>query len=211
MTEEIHSTQSQHSDPVRESYSAKYLTDGQYDEAIALTKVIEGEINRTGSFREKLQDYAHAFARTEKFDAVKSEVIVRDLFKARTGETMNQMRERLVDRERVLLGDDKTPATISEQQRGKAFSHAREIGVMIASNERIPFYRAYSHQAKQHAADLGVTEMASRKLMQSEFKAIERQELGAWGKELEKAQQRDAPDAHPTQDQAVSRSYSRSR
>ncbi|MCV6576163.1 MAG: hypothetical protein OIF58_10560 [Cohaesibacter sp.] len=42
-------------------------------------------------------------------------------------------------------------------------------------------------------------------------RTLERQELGVWGKELEKANLQSTPHAHPTQDQAVSRSYSHPR
>ena len=86
----------------RESFSGRLLTDAQFDEAMALTGIIEREIKKNGAFKEKLGDYAHAFSRTEHFVSAKAETVVRDLFKARTGMTMNQMREELMERVKTL-------------------------------------------------------------------------------------------------------------
>ena len=72
-------------DVARESFSGRLLTNAQFEEAMAITGIIRREIQNSGSFKEKLGDYAHAFARTEKFDVMKAETIIRDLFKARTG------------------------------------------------------------------------------------------------------------------------------
>jgi len=47
----------------RENFSGRLLTEPQFDEAMAITGIIEREIQRTGTFKEKLGDYAHAFAR----------------------------------------------------------------------------------------------------------------------------------------------------
>ena len=57
----------------RDSYSARLLTNGQFEEALANTHIIEREIRRSGSFKEKLGDYAHAFARMQGFDTMKGE------------------------------------------------------------------------------------------------------------------------------------------
>ena len=84
----------------RESFSGRLLSGSQFGDAMAITEVIQREIWKTGTFKDKLGDYAHAFARSEKFDAMKAETIVRDLFRERTGKTMNQLREELLDREK---------------------------------------------------------------------------------------------------------------
>lgn len=159
----------------RDSFSGRLLTNAQFDEAIAITGIIEREITRSGTFKEKLGDYAHAFARTENFDALKAETILRDLFKARVGRSMNQMREDLVQRE------EKLPANA----RTLALEHAREVGSMIRDGILISFNRAFSHQAQAMASGLGITDAGAKRLMKDEFKAAENREFYEWGKEME--------------------------
>ena len=94
----------------RESFSGRLLNDAQFNEAIAITGIIEREIKRSGTFKEKLGDYSFAFARSERFDAMKAEAVLRDLFKERTGQSMNQMREGLVENEQKLTDDQRQQA-----------------------------------------------------------------------------------------------------
>lgn len=159
----------------RESFSGRLLTDGQFDEAMAVTGIIEREIMRSGAFKEKLGDYAYAFARTENFDAMKAETILRDLFKARTGRSMNQMREELAEREEKL----------PKQERSLAIDYARAVGSMIRDGDKINFNRAFAHQASQLAGELRITDAGAKRLMKEEFAAKEDRDLYAWGKELE--------------------------
>jgi hypothetical protein len=160
---------------VRESFSARLLTDRQFSEAIAITGIIETEIRETGSFKEKLGDYSYAFARSQTFDAVKSETIIRDLFKERTGQTMNQMREGLAEQE------DK----ITDDSRAKAYSRACAIGDVMESGVKVTFHRAYAQEAQQLGAELGVTDACAKRLMREEFASAEGSELVDWGKELD--------------------------
>lgn len=183
----------------RESYSGRLLSNDQFDEAIAITGIIEKQIHKTGTFKDKLGDYTNAFARSEKFNMIQAETIVRDLFKIRTGKTMNQMRETLMAQEEKLLGprnarkgaDNQAQGAIepslSERGKNSAYQAAAAIGDMIEQGDKISFFRAYTHQASQLAQDFGITEMGARRLMREEFKAVEGQELMDWGKQLEEA------------------------
>lgn len=110
----------------RESFSGRLLSGAQFDEAIAITKIVEREIHKSGTFKDKLGDYAYAFARSEKFDAMKAETIVRDLFKERTGQSMNQLREKLADTEKNL----------TDEQRQSAYDFACRVGDMIENEKR---------------------------------------------------------------------------
>ncbi|MDJ0630570.1 MAG: hypothetical protein QNJ44_20100 [Rhodobacter sp.] len=83
-------------DAARNSFSGKTLTGSQFKEAWALAAILHGEIHKTGSFREKLTDYAHPFARSEKFDALRDEAILRDIYSGRYGQSLNQTREALI-------------------------------------------------------------------------------------------------------------------
>lgn len=159
----------------RESFSGRLLTDRQFDDAMTITGVIEREFKNSGAFKDKLGDYAYAFARSEKFDAVKAETILRDLFKERTGQTMNQLREELVKREEA----------ITDEHRAQAYARACEIGDMMENGVKLSFHRAYAHQAQQLAGEIGMTDTCAKRLMREEFAAAESSELHDWGKELD--------------------------
>lgn len=196
----------------RESFSARLLSDAQFEEAIAITRIIEREINKSGTFKDKLGDYAHAMARTEKMDAVKAETIVRDLFKARTGQTMNQMREQLAAQE------EKLPKDALE----KAHKHTLQAGAHVESGEKITFYRAFAFEAQQLGAQLGITDTAAKNLMRESFKQAENRDVFEWGKELDDAHYRpqidaeakmrsqSGDDAEPSQRDAPKRQFSQS-
>ena len=159
----------------RDSYSARLLTNGQFEEALANTHIIEREIKRSGSFKEKLGDYAHAFARMQGFDTMKGETILRDIYKARTGETMNQTREVLMEREEKVgdrMGED-------------AYRHATEIADLMEHGVKMCFRRAAAQKAETLAMEHGTTERFAYRKMAEEFEAAENMKLSDWGKELE--------------------------
>jgi hypothetical protein len=159
----------------RDSFTGKTLTDGQFEESWALAGVMERSIRTSGSFVEKLGDYAHAFARAERFDATRGEVIIRDMFKARYGVTMKQMREGLLKREAEVKD------TINEQ----AIEHARGIEPLIRDGETMPFYRAYDRQAAKMATTFGITQAGAKTMMKDAYEKIEGRDLYETGKALE--------------------------
>ena len=161
---------------VKSSFMGKTLTVSQFDESWSVAEIIHRGIEKTGSFREKLTDYSHAYARSEKFDQMKGETIIRDIFKARYGETMNEMRLDLKKRE-------ENPA---EDARKVALSEARRIEPMIRDKETMPFYRAYDHAAYTLAQHLAITETGAKDLMKETFREAEGQELYDHGKAVEK-------------------------
>ena len=187
----------------RESFSGRLLTDSQFDEAMMITGVIEGEIQRSGRFKEKLGDYAYAFARSDRYsDPVKAENTLRDLFKARTGQTMNQMREGLLEREAKLLGRDaqnnegdpgqnsiqsKEPIEpeISEAGKARAIAATDDVAHMVETGDKMAFHRAYAHQAAALAKDFGITEFGAKRLMKDQFELHQNRPLQEWGKELD--------------------------
>lgn len=160
----------------RESFTGKTLTEAQLDESWNLAGIMERSIRRSGTFSEKLTDYSHAFARTEKFDQLKGETIIRDIFKARFGQTMNQMREGLMERE-AQLGPDAAQ---------EALEYARRVLDDIQQGETMPFYAASDRQAQPFAQTFSVTEVAAKKSMSAAFKEAEGKDLYEVGKALEK-------------------------
>lgn len=160
----------------RQSYTGSKLSDSQFDESWAVAEIMHRGIRKSGSFREKLTDYSHAFSRGEKFDAMKGEVIIRDQFKARYGETLNQMREKLKAREADI------PLSGQEQ----ALDHARMIEPLIRDGETMPFYRAYDQVGGALAEKLNITETGAKSLMADTYSKNEGRELYETGKALEK-------------------------
>ncbi len=154
----------------RETFSGRLLTDPQFDEAIAITRVIEREIYRSGSFKDKLQDYAYAMARSENMDARKLEGTVRDLFKERTGQTMNQLREKLKAREE----------TQPENLRDMALVNAHEIEVRMANGDKIAFHRSVAEKAQTLADELGFTDNHAKKLMIEAFNVQQGDDGMSW-------------------------------
>ena len=160
----------------KNSFTGKTLTVSQFDESWALAEIIHRGIEKTGSFHKKLTAYSDAFAKTEKFDQMKGETIIRDIFKARYGETMNDMRLDLKKRE-------ENP---TEDARKVALSEARRVETMIREKETMPFYRAYDHAAYTLAQHLAITETGAKELMKETFREAEGQELYDHGKAVEK-------------------------
>ncbi len=166
----------------RMSFSGRLLTDRQFNDFIAVTGIIERRIEETGSFVDPLNDYANALARTERFDAVKSGNTIRELFKLRTGLTMNAMREEFLEREAALFDRENNPA---EQERQKAYRAGVEAGRMVETGDKITFYRALNHEAVQLAKQLSITHVGARKFIDESFEEIEGRSLSEWGRELD--------------------------
>lgn len=161
----------------REGYSGRLLSDPDFDEAMLITCIMEKEIQKTGRFAEKLNEYSAAYAHTRKnLSGVKAEKIIRDLFKERTGMTMNEMREVFVKREESL----------TETQKRAAFPYASEVGPMIEKGNKISFHRAFSHQAKTCAMELNITDLGAKRIMSEQFEAVKGEKLYDWGKDHEK-------------------------
>ncbi len=162
----------------RESFSGRLLTDSQFDEAIAITQILEREVYKSGSFKDKLQDYSYAMARSEKLDSKRLETTIRDLFKERTGRTMNQMREELKAREDRL----------DDADRDQILMASHEVEVMMANGDKITFNRALAEKAQTLAEELNITDNGAKKLMADTFDA-EQSEDGPrfyeWGEALD--------------------------
>lgn len=159
----------------RHGFTGRNLTDSQFAESWGLAGIMERSIRANGSFHEKLTDYAHAFARNEKFDTVKGETIIRDIFKARYGQTMNQMREGFIERESQL----------KDVTRDQALAQARKIETLIAEGETMPFYRAYDQASASLAESLGITQAGAKTMMREAYRTVEGRELYDTGKALE--------------------------
>ena len=173
----------------RKSFTGKRLTSSQFDESWAIAGVMEREIRTSGSFIEKLTDYAHVFARSQKFDALKGESIIRDIFAARYGQTMNKMREGLMQRE----------ATLKENGQDQALHYAQSIGWMIVEGETMPFFSAYDEAATAMAIQHSISETGAKELMKEAYAQAEGRELYDAFKELEQQFHRPKQEAKSTE------------
>ncbi len=187
----------------RQSFSGKGLTESQFQEAWAITGILHGEIQKTGSFREKLTDYAHAYARSEKFDAMRGENVLRDIYQGRYGQTMNQTREGLMEREAQLPSN--AQAEIKWQ--------ANRVMDLIKDGPTMPFYQAYDVAARELAQSFSITQRTSKELMSSAFKDERNRTLYEAGKEQEETHHkpvREAEVAARKAEQQQTRSQSQS-
>ena len=159
----------------RQSPAGHKLTESQFDETLAIVGIVAREIHKSGAFRDKLSDYAHAFARSERFDTLKAEEIIRDVFKAYYQKTMNQMREDLMHHETELEW------TLGEEP----LSRANAVVSLIGEGPTMPFYRAYDQVAADMAASHGITETGAKELMKTAFATHHGRELYDDGKKAE--------------------------
>ena len=191
----------------RESFSGRLLSERQFEDTMAVTGIIERRIKETGTFKDCLGDFSNALARSERFDIMKADSTVRDLFKIRTGVTMNQMREALMENEQKLFDHENNPA---ETERQKAYSAANEVGRMVKEGNKMSFHRAFAYEASQLATELNITDVGAKKLISETFKETENSEFRDWGKELDEKFYRPQIDAEKKQ-RSEEKTYSRSR
>lgn len=165
----------------RASYAGRLLTDRQFNDFMSITGIVERRIQETGSFRECMKDYASAAARTERFDAAKADGIIRDLFKARTGITMNEMRTQLLEREEQLLSPENEKAQDILEQ---AYESAIQAGQAVEHGNMLTFFRALNFEAVNLANSLEITHVGAKKLIETSFQKTENRPLREWGEEL---------------------------
>lgn len=169
----------------RETFSGKTMTETQLTQAHAIAGILHAEIQRSGSFKEALTDYSHAFARNEKFDALRGEAMIRDLYSARYGQTLNQTREGLIA----------TADSLPEHAQTRTLDCAETIGDLIQAAPTQPFYKAYDRAANTLSAEFGITQVTAKKMMSEAFEQTHGKDLYAHGKEVENAYHKPARDA----------------
>lgn len=190
---------------VRNSAIGKTLTHSQFVDGYSIAKMIHTNIRKTGTFKDKLTDHAHAFARQERFDALKGEQIIRDVFIERYGQSMNELREEFLTREEDLF----------DQAHDFALEHAEKIGPMIRQGETMPFYLAYDRAAHLMGKRLSITENTAKDWMKHAFEKAHGKDLYETCKQVEKdyhypvkEQERERRQSMRTQETTRARRYS---
>ena len=161
------------------------MTDTQVKQAMAIADIIHAEIQRSGSFIEALTDYSHAFARNQKFDALRGEKMIRDTYTAAHGQTLNQTRVGLETAEENLPDTAKT----------RALDCAESIGPLIQAAPTQPFYKVYDRAAVTLSAEFGITQNAAKAMMKDAFELRHSRDLYTHGKEIEEANHKPTRDA----------------
>ena len=158
-----------------ESYWGGRLSAGQFEQSWLLAGIVEDQIRRTGKFSEKMADYAHAFARSEKFDVTLADDIIRGQFKNRTGVTMNDFRKAIMEREKTV--------ELDPGYQSQALNAATQIAKTIETR-KIPYWRALDQAAVPLSKEHGVTESHVKSMMKEQM-ASKGEDLYAIGKEAE--------------------------
>lgn len=175
----------------REGFSARLLTDPQFEEFVSICMILNREIHRSGSFIEKLENYAFTISRTEKgINAAKADTILRDIYKGLFGHSLDQLRKQLLkteeelDDEQKSIGLDFAYATLQQiedgAQEAKGANGSALVGIKL-----VPFHRAYAEQGALMAMELGITDVFAKKLMSEQFEAAEAREFYEEGKQFE--------------------------
>ena len=152
-----------------QSYSGQRMTNAEFEDAYAICGIIAREIKRSGSFFEARENYAFSFSKGKKISTEQAQDALGDVFKARHGQTMNEMREA------VIAQDQKVTAKM-------AAPYAEKVGQLIQEGETMPYYKALDQSSAEMAGAHGMTQNHAKSLMK-EAKG----DLYDLGKELQAA------------------------
>ena len=161
----------------RESFNGRGLTEAQFQKAWAIAAVLRAEIQERGTFREALTDFSHAFARGEKFDALRAEGVLRDVFGGRYSQSLNAYRESL----------EESLQSLPESARDRALAAAESVATMIQEGQTRPAYQANDAAAVTLSQELGITKIGAQNLMNETFKATHGVSLYNHSKDIEQA------------------------
>ncbi|WP_299870531.1 hypothetical protein [uncultured Hoeflea sp.] len=160
---------------VRKTHTSKRLTSSQFDELHLMVQILDREIRRSGTFKEKLLDLAHDHARSHKYDPVQAETMLRDLYAATYSITLNQRLTSLMEGEKEM----------GAQLREKALEAANTVPSRIKDGDTLPAYRAIDDGAVDLANDLKITERTAKRAMFDSYEQATGNDLYRVAKDLE--------------------------
>lgn len=173
----------------RQSQTGQRLTQAEFDDAYAISGIVNREIQKTGSFYEARENFAFAYAKGKKISPDQAQGVLNDIYKARYGQSMNQTREALIAQ------DQKVTAAV-------AAPYTAKVGELIQQGETMPFYKAQDQVAGEMARTLGITEKRAKSLMKEDSVARFDKDLFDMGKELEAAYHEPVQEAKVAQEKA---------
>jgi hypothetical protein len=159
----------------RKKHTSKWLTSSQFDELHLMVQILDREIRRSGTFKEKLLDLAHDHARSHRYEPVQAETMLRDLYFATYGISLHQRHTWMVEGEKKL----------GDQLKEKALEAANTVPSRIKDGNTLPAYRAIDDGAVDLASDLYITERTAKRAMFEAYKEATGKDLYRLAKELE--------------------------
>jgi hypothetical protein len=135
-----------------QSYSGRRLSGSEFEDVYAITGIIARDIERTGSFFEVRKGYAFAYSMGKKIDTEQAKDVIGDVFKARYGQTMNEMRETLIANEQKATAKMAAP-------------YAQNVRNLIKDGETMPYYKALDQSSAEMAQAHGITQNRAKALM----------------------------------------------
>ncbi|MEO1143146.1 MAG: hypothetical protein AAFW66_12515, partial [Pseudomonadota bacterium] len=156
------------------------LTTARNDESHMLAAIIKREIEHSGRFKDKLANYADAYARTDgNISAYAAEEIIREQFRNNWGHDMKDHLDALNQRE----------ASLTEQERKKGVEHADRTLTGIRE-DGLRWWRAQDREARSMATHYNITEAGAKRIMKEEFKRERGQDLYDVAKTVEQENDR---------------------
>ena len=176
----------------------KNLTGSQKEELQMISHIMAREIQKNGSFSDKLDDYSYAYSKSQdRVTAEKANGYIRAQFQVDHGQTMKDMMDKLRAKEEKL----------DEHSLGLARNFAHCIEKEMKAGD-VPFYLAYDNQGRKFAEQFGVTERKAKSLIKTSFEDNSEHDFYNYHKGIEKIHYKSEPRAE-TQEQQRARSQSR--
>ncbi len=169
----------------RDSFHGRAMTEARFEMTDGMARMLEREIQKSGSFYNLRIDLTSALARSETIEPVKAESMIADVFKARNGVTMNQMRDGLEAQEKIVA------ETIHDQALQQAYQSMQ----LIENGPTMPRYRAIDIAAIVLAQENNITEASAKKFMAEAYEKAEGRDFYEAGKEAEDTYHKPVRDA----------------
>ncbi|MCP4184878.1 MAG: hypothetical protein GY761_16425 [Hyphomicrobiales bacterium] len=159
----------------RDSFHGSAMTVARFEMTDGMARMLEREIQKSGSFYNLRIDLTTALVRNENIEPAQAESMIADIFKARAGVTMKQMRDGLEAQEKKIAD------TIHDQALEQAYQSLQ----LIETGPTMPRYRATDITAIVLAQENNITETAAKKFMAETYEKVEGKDFYEAGKEAE--------------------------
>ncbi|MGH1464137.1 MAG: hypothetical protein ACRBBQ_02135 [Cognatishimia sp.] len=159
----------------RQSFTGSGLSESQFEMAKSLGGVMHAGIWKDGDFFKRLKKHSEAFADTQKFDEKRAEIIIRDIYTAYHGHSMNALREELRNSHTVL----------QEASEDVAQPHVQAVKHHIKDGKTMSYAAALDTQAVAMSRRFRITENAAIAMMHESNERETGRNLTEIGKELE--------------------------
>lgn len=171
----------------RESFAGRTLTYRQYTDMEMMALMVGRRIDEAGSFNDCLKHISHMISCVEPYDSQRAENILRDIFKAITGETYNQHRLALLENEEKLFNrtENVKDGYEAKDELALALKAVQELANEIETGDKLSFRRLYGDKAAELGRMLSITAIGAKRLMKEAFESQNEQSIEDFGQELD--------------------------